>query len=41
MVCNKPLELGVRYFLLLKGTKMGSRDKTLFLLKHDSDNLLV
>ena len=31
----------LKSFLLSKGFKMGSTDKTLFLLKHGSDTLLV
>jgi hypothetical protein len=31
----------LKSFLLSKGFKMGYVDKTLFLLKHDSDTLLV
>jgi hypothetical protein len=31
----------LKSFLLSKGFKMGSVDKTLFLLKHGSDTLLV
>jgi hypothetical protein len=31
----------LKSFLLSKGFKMGSMDKTLFLLKHNNDTLLV